>query len=141
MQDQNNATLILAIAFLTPAMVLVGILIFVMLFKRLQHKKQLLRMQIQYSEELLKSQLEVQERTFATISQEIHDNIGQLLSSAQMLLGVSLRTDPTEIVVSAQNTLGKALQELRSLSKSLDSEWLDSFNLLDNLVAESERNS
>ena len=144
MQDKYGEILIVLVAVITILLVLSGVVIFVLLFyqkKRFQHKKEMFQLQTQYSEQLLQSRLEVQENTFAMISQELHDNIGQLLSSTQMLLGVSLRAgaDAAQIVVSAQDSLSKALHELRSLSKSLDSEWLNHFNLIDNLQNEKER--
>ena len=41
--------------------------------------------------------------------------------------------------VMAEETLGKAIVELRSLSKSLSKEWLQQFSLADNLQAEVSR--
>jgi hypothetical protein len=39
----------------------------------------------------------------------------------------------------ADETLGKAIQELRSLSKSLNREWLQQFNFIENLEGEINR--
>jgi signal transduction histidine kinase len=38
----------------------------------------------------------------------------------------------------AEQTVGKAIQDLRLLSRSLDKEWLHQFNLIENLEAEKE---
>jgi signal transduction histidine kinase len=94
-----------------------------------------------YEQELLKTQLETQEETFQQISQELHDNVGQLLSSTKMLLGITERQLETipDTLITAEETLGKAIQDLRSLSKSLNKEWLDQFNVIDNLKAEADR--
>src|SRR3712207_2115544 len=44
-------------------------------------------------QEILKAQLEMQEQTLHTIAQEIHDNIGQVLSLAKLNLNTILLSD------------------------------------------------
>ena len=98
-------------------------------------------MQTQFDQILLQSQIEVQEATFSILAKELHDNVGQLLSSSKMLLGITQRNlaDIPETLTIAEETLGKAINELRSLSKSLDKEWLEQFDLIDNLATEIKR--
>jgi signal transduction histidine kinase len=95
------------------------IITFIVLYQRrfyryLREKQDL---QNSFQREILKTQLETQEETFHQIGEEIHDNIGQLLSSTKMLLGLTERSlssvpDPLR---TAQETLGKAIGELRAL--------------------------
>jgi len=94
-----------------------------------------------FEKQLMRSQIEVQEATLSVLGKELHDNIGQLLSSTKMLLGVTERklVNPPDTLLIADETLGKAINELRSLSKSLDKEWLEQFNFIDNLTAEVSR--
>ena len=125
-------------------LVFAGLIVFVILFyqkRRFQHKEELLQMQQEYNEALLQSQLETHEATLNQISEEIHDNIGQLLSSTKMLLGITERSlhNIPDTLRTAEETLGKAIQDLRALSKSLNKEWLRQFNLTDNLKTEVER--
>ena len=104
-----------------------------------EREKQL--MQSRFRQELLQSQLETQEHSFNQISQELHDNIGQLLSSTKLLLGIAgmeMQTLP-DTFKTAEQTLAKAIIDLRLLSKSLNSEWLHGFNLMENLQAEKHR--
>jgi signal transduction histidine kinase len=88
-----------------------------------------------YDSELLKSKVEVQEATFETLGHELHDNIGQLLSTSKLLIGITERnlTNPPESLLSAGEALDKAIREIRSLSRSLNSEWLQQFNIYQNL--------
>ena len=144
MQDKNHEILINIIAGIIIFFALSITLIFVLLFyqkKRFQHKRQVLEMEKQYREELLQSQLETQEYSFNQISQELHDNIGQLLSSTKLLLNIGTRELPTvpDAIKTAEETISKAIQDLRSLSKSLNKEWLQEFNLIENLQAERDR--
>jgi len=119
------------------------IITFIVLYQRRFYKylREKQDLQNSFQREILKTQLETQEETFHQIGEEIHDNIGQLLSSTKMLLGITERSlssvpDPLR---TAQETLGKAIGELRSLSKTLNKEWLHQFNLIQNLETEIER--
>ena len=83
--------------------------------------------------ELLKSQLEMQEQTFQYISQEIHDNVGQFISLAKL----HMNTINLDDKISARNQLehstellGRALDDLRDLSKSLSSELIKNAGLV-----------
>jgi signal transduction histidine kinase len=98
-------------------------------------------MQKSFDQTLLQSQVEVQEATFAGLAKELHDNVGQLLSSTKMLLGITQRNlgNSPDTLTIAEETLGKAISELRSLSKSLDKEWLEQFDFIHNLEVESSR--
>lgn len=94
-----------------------------------------------FRQEFLQSQLETQEYSFNQISRELHDNIGQLLGSTKLLLGIAameLKEVP-DTFKTAEQTVGKAIQDLRSLSKSLNKEWLHQFDLIQMLEAEKER--
>jgi len=80
--------------------------------------------------EKLQSQLEIQEQTLKNISGEIHDNIGQILS----LVGLQLSTIPTtdeEKLDQTIDLLDKAIQDLRDLSKSLDTERIGNIGVVE----------
>lgn len=119
------------------------IIMFIVLYQRRYYKflREKQTLQSSFQSEILKTQLETQEETFFQIGEEIHDNIGQLLSSTKMLLGITERslTSIPDPFKTAQETLGKAIIELRALSKSLNKEWLHQFNLIENLETEIER--
>jgi signal transduction histidine kinase len=63
------------------------------------------------------------------------------VSSAKMLVGVAERKLPDvgDSLHQADLSLSKAVHELRLLSKSLNSEWLEQFNFLENLETEANR--
>ena len=134
-----------AIIFATVVLVLLaGFLFFFFLKYRYRSNEYIKEREIMkktFEQTLLQSQIEVQEATFSILSKELHDNVGQLLSSSKMLLGITQRnmTNIPEALTIAEETLGKAINELRSLSKSLDKEWLEQFNLIDNLTTEIKR--
>lgn len=90
-------------------------------------------MQSAFEQELLKTQLEIQEQTLKNISQEIHDNIGQVLSLVKLHLGTIDTAKPDAIqekVNSSKDLVTKAIQDLRNLSKSLDTDVVKARGLI-----------
>jgi signal transduction histidine kinase len=136
------ATIVAIVLFLLLTLFNVA-LVFFYQKRRHQHVREMHTLKKTYEQTLLQSQIEVQEATFSALGKELHDNVGQLLSSTKMLLGVTERSLPTapDTLITAQETLARAINELRSLSRSLTKEWLEQFNLIDNLQAEVARNN
>ena len=133
MQDTYKEVIIVLIAGSIIFVGLSGIVIFVLLFyqkRRFRHEQALLR-----------TQLETREETFLQIGQELHDNVGQLLSTAKILMGITARSMPEvpETLSTATDVVGTAIQDLRSLSRTLNKEWLQQFNIIDNLRQEMDR--
>lgn len=102
--------------------------IFLLFFKkksRYIQETQLL--QTQFSQTLLQTQLEIQEQTLKNISQEIHDNIGQVLSLAKLnintMSGASAEVLEEKITTSKE-LISKAIQDLRDLSRSLNTDYI-----------------
>jgi signal transduction histidine kinase len=128
--------------------ILILFLVVVFLVSVVKYKKRIsknleekLKMENLFKEEILQTKLETQEDTFQQIGEELHDNIGQLLSSTKMLLGITERSlnEIPDTLNTAQEMLGKAINDLRSLSKSLNKDWLRQFNLIQILQAEVDR--
>ncbi|SDW08391.1 hypothetical protein SAMN05444411_10140 [Lutibacter oricola] len=98
--------------------------------------------QLRFETEINQSKLEIQEQALQNISWEIHDNIGQLLSVAKMQLNMVQYTLPeTEKskISEVGDIVGKSLEELRGLSKSLNPETIKNKGLVDSLKFEVER--
>ena len=90
-------------------------------------------METQFREELLLTQLEIQEQTLKKISQEIHDNIGQTLSLVKLNLNTIDLDKPGSLpdkVNNSKELVGKAITDLRSLSKTLNTDSILSAGLL-----------
>lgn len=98
-------------------------------------------MQEEFENQLMKSQIEVQEMTSNELAKELHDNVGQLLSCTKMFIGITQRSlaQIPDTLNLAEETLGKAINELRALTKSMDKEWLEQFDLITNLENEINR--
>ncbi len=90
--------------------------------RRILHQKEVVDLKVQYEQTILQSQLEIQEQTFKNISQEIHDNIGQVLSLAKLNLNTIQPSAVGGTIALTEELLGKAIADLRDLSRSLNSE-------------------
>ena len=142
MQANYTSLLVLIAYFSLIAIILTGIAVFVVLFsQRRQFRYREKLNESEHARQLLQTRMEMQEQTLYLVSQELHDNIGQLLSSTKIFLAVaeqSIVPVPAPYVTATQ-TLSRAIKELRALSKSFNSEWLNQFDLIANLQQEAER--
>jgi two-component system, NarL family, sensor kinase len=98
-------------------------------------------MESNFQQEILRTQLEIQEQTLKNISQEIHDNIGQVLSLAKLNLAtidVSKALRLQEKIDESKNLIGKVIQDLRDLAKSLNTDYVVQLGLARSIEYELE---
>lgn len=110
------------------------LVLFIILYniKKQIHFKEKDEMMIVFQRELFKSQLEIQEQTLKNISQEIHDNIGQGLTLAKLNLNAVLpdaNGGLRERILDTKELVGKAIADLRDLSRSLDTDYVKEMGL------------
>jgi two-component system, NarL family, sensor kinase len=141
MLEEEQSKVIVAIVVATIMFLLLGI--FVMAFflhyknRRQKYLKEKELLHSQFQQTLLQSQLEIQEQTLKNISQEIHDNVGQVLSLAKLNLATS-QSLGDEKVTASQQLVSKAIQDLRDLSRSLDTDYVAQMGLLRSVEYELE---
>ncbi|MFI5124728.1 MAG: sensor histidine kinase [Chitinophagales bacterium] len=144
MQETKDQVIFTIVAVILILLFL-GVLFLVMLFyynnKKGQMSKEQQLMRATFDKQLLESKLEIQEETFNTISQEIHDNVGQILSLAKVQLGILEQRQNIEgdLVSNAKESISQAMTELRDIAKSLSSERLQSLSLPENIAQEIRR--
>lgn len=119
-KESNEIFTVVLIGSFLVVFLMVFVIFVIIRYKIKQQKhfqeKQLL--QSQFQQELLQTQLEIQEQTLKTISQEIHDNIGQVLSLAKLNLNTLQPGEETKLI-DTKNLVSKAINDLRDLSRSL----------------------
>lgn len=84
------------------------------------------------SRELLKTQMEVQEETFKSISREIYDNIGQVLSLVKLNINTVDVYNPEatrQKLLESKDHLSNTIQHLRDLAKSLSPDFVTDLSL------------
>jgi len=108
------------------------IIIFFVVFQKRKNELILdqLKQQRKFDEELVKTQQEIQEETLKHVGRELHDNIGQMLVLATMQMKAAANVAKDEAKSKVHNTyetLKSTLEEVRALSRSLNSDVI--FNL------------
>jgi signal transduction histidine kinase len=120
------------------------IVVSALLYRRAQnqHQDEMVSVEAKYEEEILKTQLEIQEKTLEHVSQEIHDNIGQSLSLAKIhltkLQGTASEEQKTRMDESRE-LVARSIQDLRSLSHSLNPTYLSNKKLTELVELEVEK--
>jgi two-component system, NarL family, sensor kinase len=116
------------------SIVAAGIIMLVLIYQKrqVQYMRDKEQLKVIYEKELLESKLEIQEQTLNMISQEIHDNIGQVLSLAKLNINTIAEAIPvtlTEKLNESQQLISKAIQDLRDLSKGLNTDYVTEMGL------------
>ena len=100
---------------------------------KLLKEKQL--MKTQFDQELLQTQLEIQEQTLKTISEEIHDNVGQVLSLAKLNLN-TFENNSEQKLQDTKQLISKAINDLRDLSRSMHGDRIAELGLQQSIADE-----
>lgn len=142
-----DQTEIQVLIFVVTIIVLILAITLILFFSFFQKKKTAYLLEqretkIRFEEEITKSKWEIQEQALKNISWEIHDNVGQLLSVAKMQINI-LQMELPEIqqnkIIEVGDIVGKSLQELRGLAKSLNPETIKNKGLIESLTHEIDR--
>jgi two-component system, NarL family, sensor kinase len=148
----QNKDILITFFVITGVLLLLVVFIFIYasLFqkRKIQFIQEKVALKSQYDQEILTSQIEVQNTTLQYIGQELHDNIGQLLSVAKINLNVLEETmqdaaggEPhnEEFIKQTNELIEQAIHDLRSLSKSLDGNFVHDFGLQQSIAHELQR--
>lgn len=109
--------------------------------RKFQHFHEVSQLKETFESTLLQTQFEIQEQTLKTISQEIHDNIGQVLSLAKLNLNtvdINKQEQLLNKISSSKELVSKAIQDLRDLSKSLNTDMIAANGLIPSIEYELE---
>ncbi|QAA81325.1 histidine kinase [Aequorivita sp. H23M31] len=141
---QKEEVLLIGYFITTIFLLVIFVVIFVVAFLRRKNSflKERFESEQRYQRELAKSQIEIQEATLKNIAWELHDNVGQLLSVANMQLNVLRQAVPEvyrEQIMETRDMVQKSVQEVRSLSKVLNNEVVLKNGLLSSLQVELDR--
>jgi two-component system, NarL family, sensor kinase len=124
----ENYKVVIGVVIAIVVLLLAGFFIMILVTYSNNRKKKFIQekqtLEATFNEQLLKSQLEMQEQTFNTISREIHDNVGQVLSLAKVQLNIIDQSESLDrtLLTDAKDSVSKAMTDLRDIAKSLNSE-------------------
>lgn len=120
------------------------IIIFFIVFQKRKNKLLLEKIEREqaFQEEISITQIEIQEQTLKNIGQELHDNVGQILSVANMnmsILAMQVPADLKESFTDTKQAVKDSLSELRALSKTLNSDVISNRGLQESISSEINR--
>jgi len=119
--------------------------VFLVIHKQRQNRSKLERQQLEfaYNSALLKTKIEMQEQALEFVSQEIHDNVGQVLSFSCLQLSnlKSLIPDGEAKTMLSDNLdiIRQSVKELRLLSHSLNTTLIEKRDLEEAIETELSR--
>jgi len=141
----ENEQVLLIVYFIGVCLVLVlFVVIFFAAFLRRKNKFLLERMEARqkFDRELADTRLEIQEQTFKNIAWELHDNVGQLLSVANIQLGMmqhGAQDTLQDQIKETKDVIRSTVEEVRSLSKTLNTDVVLNNGLQRSVELELER--
>lgn len=138
----NDKDLALAIIITTLSIFSLILIVIITLFssyrQRLKQQIRFSNMQLHYEQELRTVEQEVQESLMNHISQELHDNIGQLLTlmRVQIEKGKKQSDETATALIPISKTLTDTTKQIRLLSHALNSEYLERNGLRETIAQE-----
>ena len=134
-------TIILGTLFV--ALFFIFLLIFVIAYFRkiYQLRAEKEKLEARLTNEVNNARNEIQQTTLNNISQEIHDNVGQLLSLTKMQLNLIEQKlgEEFSLIKEAKSNISHAMTDLRDLAKGMSSDRIRLLGLYDSVVQEAAR--
>lgn len=139
MQDKLSEVTLILVGTTLIIVMLISLVItslFINQKRKFRHTNEMANLKNAFDKELLKTQLEIQSQTLETISRELHDNVGTIISIALVhikTLAENHNKQEQQKIVEANSLLNEAMDTLRDISKSINPEnikksgWLKSF--------------
>ena len=136
--DMQWAILVTTLVVLALASFMVMLLI-LSTTRRLRHRAELAELHMQREKEVMAAEREATRQTLREVGQELHDNVEQLLTVAQMGLNTALDEEPNARLGAARDALDQGVEEVRRLAHGLDSELWRKRSFVDAISHEAER--
>lgn len=96
----------------------------------------------QFEQELTLAIIEMKETTLSYIGQELHDDLGQKMSIAKLMVNLGLENaegPQKEILLEINEVIGESIRDIRSLSKSFITEQIENLGLVQSIQKEVSR--
>lgn len=144
--QEKLSEVILVLVGSTLVILILTTLIVVSLFiqkkRKFRHRQELTNLTNLYEKEVLRTQLETQAQTFESISRELHDNVGILISIG--LVHLSTLTEEKHLpgkqtLEEVQHLLNEAMDVLRDIARSINPANISSMGLEKAIYSELEK--
>jgi signal transduction histidine kinase len=145
MLSKEEFGLILYVIGVLFVLIVFGVSVFIIFQKKKTSLiQEQMRLKFEYENEIAQAKNEIQESTLKNVAMELHDNIGQLLSVANMQLNLvtnqnELSSELSGHLAETKSIIQNAVGEVRSLSKSLNTEVIQNLGLARSIEIELDR--
>lgn len=136
-ESEPDLFLIILLGFFLM-LLMVSFIVLMLLYhrqKQIKNKERLKAIQTEYEKTILNVEKEIRDDVLSFVGRELHDNVGQLLSLAKL----NLSSSKPEKISEGKNMLNDIIREVRSLSKALNLDWVESISLEDFTQRELEK--
>jgi two-component system NarL family sensor kinase len=135
MSHADNDIFVMIVSVTVVLLILILFIISILFIyknRQVQHLSEIKTVEEKYAREILQAELEIKEQTLRNISEEIHDNVGQVLSVAVLQLSAIEAEKPANStkIEEVMDMIQKALRDLRNLSKTLDADTIAALGLV-----------
>lgn len=129
--ETTNIEIAIAVLFGSLMLALIGVFMFMMVIIYQKRKINAIREQqkliTQYEQAVLKAKVEMREETLKYVGQELHDNVGQVLS----LIKLYLSRPDTQRTSEVSQLIDQAIKDIRRLSHDLNINRVEQYSLSD----------
>lgn len=143
MQFSDVETIYLFTTALVFAILLIMVVVYIFFYRKkseLLFDRQL--KESQFQQELTLAIIEMKETTLSYIGQELHDDLGQKMSVAKLMVNYGLENatgNQKEILLEINEIIGESIRDIRSLSKSFITEQIENLGLVQSIQKEVSR--
>lgn len=141
MEDSSTQiilTVVIATVLFLMMIAVVGMLLVLNSNRRQKYQLEVAEMAMKHQQEVMQAEREATEMTLSAVGRELHDNVGQLLTVAQMgMLHPDIPDTPA--VNNSMEALEQSIEAVRGLGRSLNSDTWQNKTLYDALEDEGKR--
>ncbi|MBL0127233.1 MAG: hypothetical protein IPP83_07180 [Flavobacteriales bacterium] len=117
-----------------------GVLLVVNANRRHRHSAQMADLQLQREQEVRRAEREATQHTLKEVARDLHDNVAQILTVAQLGLNHLLVEDGTNArIIDARDSVDRGVEEVRRLGHDLNSDLWQDRTLVEAIRLEMER--
>lgn len=129
--NASNVEVVIAVLFGSLILALIGVFMFVMVIvyqkRKIRNIREQQRLITEYEQAVLKAKVEIREETLKYVGQELHDNVGQVLSLIKLYLSRPEMRHKADI----PQLIDQAILDIRSLSQDLNINRVEQYSLSD----------
>ncbi len=139
MDPELGFTLVMSTLLLLFMLGGVVLLMVIVHTRRMRHRAELAEAERVRETEVARAEREAVQHTLRELGRELHDNVAQLLTVAQLGANNLLEERPEPRLAAVRDALDQGVEELRRLAHGLDADLWSRRSLTDAIVAEAER--